>query len=230
MTVDDSEQPMAKRCHHEGDTAHALFAAVAQIALALRESQNPVAELGSLLARQAQTLAAVRAGVLAQAQATAAAAPSASESPANGAGAPNGAAPPNGAGSANGAGASNGTSPTAPASEATAAAALSTLVDQLQAEVFKGIQQLQFYDRQVQHLTHVQDYLIAVANELDTFKAQSQSQDFWEALHAKFRKRLISDEQRGLLDLFVMPDVATRVSAQAVVSADYSPPGDFEMF
>jgi hypothetical protein len=180
MTLEDSGKPMAQRCHHEGDTAHALFAAVAQIALALRESQNSVAELGSLFARQAETLVAVRAN------------PQAAD----------------------------------PASSADQPAHL----HQLQADVFKGIQQLQFYDRLVQHLTHVQDYLIAVANELDSFKPQRQSQQFWDALHSKFRTRLISDEQRGLLDLFVMPDTPTRVSAQSVGRPDYSPPGDFEMF
>jgi hypothetical protein len=100
----------------------------------------------------------------------------------------------------------------------------------MQADVFQGIQQMQFYDRLVQHLTHIQDYLVAIANELDTNKTQSQSQQFWDALHAKLRVRLISDEQRGLLDLFTMPDTPHRVSAQATLKDDYSPPGDFEMF
>jgi hypothetical protein len=117
-----------------------------------------------------------------------------------------------------------------PASDCSTTTAPPALLDQLQADVFKGVQQLQFYDRLVQHLTHVQDFLIAVANELDSFKPQRQSQQFWDALHSKFRTRLISDEQRGLLDLFVMPDTPTRVSAQNAVRPDYSPPGDFEMF
>jgi hypothetical protein len=208
MTLEDSAKAMG-RCHHEGDTAHALFAAVAQIALAMRESQDPVAELGSLLARQAETLAAVRASTMAHATAQQSAhAPD----PASGA---------------------NVQPPTAsqrPPTEAASAAALRALLDQLQADVFKGVQQMQFYDRLVQHLTHVQDYLIAIASELDSFKAPPHSQQFWDALHSKFRRRLISDEQRGLLDLFIMPDTATPVSAQAKASPDYSPPGSFEMF
>jgi hypothetical protein len=175
MNSEDPGKAMVQRCHHEDETAHALFAAVAQIALSLRESQGAVAELGSLFARQAQALAAGRAA-------------------------------------------------------ATAEAAAAGLHEQLQGDVFKGIQQLQFYDRLVQHLTHVQDYLIEIANELDAFKPQVQSQQFWEALNSKFRKRLISDEQRGLLDLFVMPDTPHRVSAQAPLAPDYAPPGDFEMF
>jgi hypothetical protein len=89
---------------------------------------------------------------------------------------------------------------------------------------------MQFYDRLVQHLTHIQDYLVAIANELDNLKTQPQSQQFWDALHSKLRTRLISDEQRGLLDLFTMPDTPHRVSAQATLNEDYSPPGDFEMF
>jgi PAS domain-containing protein len=68
-----------------------------------------------------------------------------------------------------------------------------------------------------------------VANELDSMKTQAQAQEVWDELHAKLRKRLISDEQRGLLDLFLSPDTATRVSAQAT-RPDYSPPGSFEMF
>ncbi len=171
MTPEDSHEPVPK-CHHDGDTAHALFAAVAQIALALRESQDSIAEIGSLFARQAQLLAAARNAASTQPDSSLA---------------------------------------------------------QVQCDVFKGIQQLQFYDRLEQHLSHIQDYLIAVANELDSFKPQSHSQGFWDALHAKFRKRLISDEQRGLLDLFVTPETPARVSAQASRD-DYSPPGSLELF
>src|SRR5690349_17471831 len=118
MTLEDSGKAMAQRCHHEGDTAHALFAAVAQIALSLRESQSPIAELGSLFARQAENLAAARArSMTPPAPEPAVASPAAVPAP---------------------------------------DAALRALVDQLQADVFQGIQQMQFYDRLVQHLTHIQ--------------------------------------------------------------------------
>jgi len=190
MTVEDnSGNPVPACCRHEADAAHALFAAIAQIGLALRESQDPVTELGTLFARLSETVAAARA---------AASAP-----------------------------ASNGHAghQTAPASAAT----VDTLVQKLQADVFKGIQQLQFYDRLVQHLSHLQDYLICVANELDLTRSRPQTQETWDAMHAKLRKRLISDEQRGLLDLFLTPQTATRVSAQAE-RPDYSAPGSFEMF
>jgi hypothetical protein len=119
--------------------------------------------------------------------------------------------------------------PGGPNPDAVSVAILRGLLEQLQTDVFKGIQQLQFYDRLVQHLSHIQDYLIAVANELDAFKSQPQAEEFWEALHERLRKRLISDEQRGLLELYLMRRTPTRVSAQTP-RVDYSPPGDLEIF
>jgi hypothetical protein len=153
--------------HHAPEAAQALFAATAQIGLALRESQEPVAELGCVLARLAESLSAASPGP--------------------------------------------------------------ELRQQLHADVFKGIQQLQFYDRMVQHLSHLQDYLICIANELDSPTPQPAVGDVWAVLHAKLRQRLISDEQRSLFDLLLTPDKPTRVSAQAVRS-DYSAPGSLEMF
>ena len=169
---EDAGTPGPQPRHHEHDAAHALLAAIAQMGLALRESQGPVAELGALFAHLARLLTDLRA---------------------------------------------------APA------AAMRGLLEQLQSDVFRGIQQLQFYDRMVQHLSHLQDYLIGVANELDSMRTRAQAREVWDELHAKLRSRLISDEQRGLLDLFLSPDTAIRVSAQAA-RPDYSPPGTFEMF
>ncbi len=111
----------------------------------------------------------------------------------------------------------------------TAAAPGAANLQQLHADVFSGIQQLQFYDRLVQHLSHIQDYLIGIANELDSTRPHSRPQENWEALHTKLRQRLISDEQRVLFDLFLTPDTATRVSARAMRS-DHSAPGSLEMF
>ncbi len=177
-----SEQPATQLVHHNGDAAYALFAAIAQIGVALRESQDPVAELGRLCANLAAALSALRSLPTGQ----------------------------------------NANDPVSIASSR-------GLLEQLHSDVFKGIQQLQFYDRMVQHLAHIQQYLISVANELGSVKAEAQPQEAWEELHARLRKRLISDEQRGLLDLFLSPDKPVRVSAQAPRS-DYSPPGSCEMF
>jgi Cdc6-like AAA superfamily ATPase len=174
--------PGPQQCHHQGDAARALLAAIAQMGLVLRESQEPVSQLGALFAHLAQMVTDRRAATAAV----------------NGGGAPS-------------------------------AAAMGGLLEQVQSDVFKGIQQLQFYDRLVQHLSHLQDYLIGVANELDSMKTGSQAQEVWDELHAKLRRRLISDEQRGLLDLFLLPDRATRVSAQAA-RPDYLPPGSFDIF
>lgn len=165
----------AEQDPHNGEAAHALFTATAQMGLSLRESQGPVAELGALFARLSETLATLRAS-------------------------------------------SRGQSSTE-----------RELLEKLQSDVFKGIQYLQFYDRMVQHLTHVEQYLIGVANELGSVKTESQAPAIWEELHARLRKRLISDDQRGLLDLFQWADTPTRVSAQAP-REDYSPPGSLEMF
>jgi hypothetical protein len=177
-----SEQPPTQQVHHNGDAAHALCAAIAQIGVALHESQHPVAELGRLCANLAATLAALRSLPTGQS-----------------------------------------------ANDPDFSASSRGLLEQLQSDVFKGIQQLQFYDRMVQHLEHIQRYLISVANELGSTKTEAQPQEVWDELHARLRKRLISDEQRGLLDLFLSPDTPVRVSAQAPRS-DYSLPGSSEMF
>lgn len=179
---EDADARGTQECHHVGDAAHALFAAIAQMGLAMRESQEPVSGLGALFAHLAQILTELRT-----------------------------------------------TSTAANSGDSASAAAVPGLLEQLQADVFKGIQQLQFYDRLVQHLSHLQDYLIAVANELDSTKPRAQAREVWDELHAKLRKRLISDEQRMLLDLFLSPGTTTRVSAQAP-RPDYSPPGSLEMF
>ena len=162
-----TDQSAVQRGHHNGEAAHVLFAATAQMGLALRESQGPVAELGALFARLSETLSSAR--------------------------------------------------------------SQNELAGQLQAEVFNGLQQLQFYDRMVQHLSHIEEYLIGVANELGSVKTDPTAPPGWDDLNARLRKHLISDEQRGLWDLFLSPETTTRVSAQAPRN-DYSPPGSLEMF
>jgi hypothetical protein len=176
------EKAGAHSGHAEPDAANAICAAVAQMTLALRESQVPVAELGALLSHLSQSLLELR------------------------------------------------SAPFIPsAQDPVSAAALTGLLEQLQSDVFSGIQRLQFYDRMVQHLSHLQDYLVGVADELDSKRPEGHARTTWEQMHAKLRARLISDDQRGLLDVFLWPDIPTRVSAQTQRS-DYSPPGSFEMF
>jgi hypothetical protein len=171
--------PVKSTARCKSNAAQALFAVTAQVGLALRESEEPVAELGTVLAHIAEALAVLRA---------------------------------------------------TPVEQATDRATFQGLIDKLQAEVFQGIQRLQFYDRMVQHLGHLQDYLIRVANELGPRQADERSHDdTWEELHAKLRARLISDEQRRLFDLFLNPDTAVKVSAH-IARPELSAPGSMEFF
>jgi hypothetical protein len=165
-----------------GGAAQALFAATAQIGVAMRESQEPVAELGALLTHLVDTLGALRSAPVMQA-----------------------------------------------VDDSPSAVAARGLMEQLRSDVFNGIQHLQFYDRMMQHLSHLQGYLIGVANELSSAKPAGEPQEVWDELHARLRERLISADQRGLLDLFLTPDAGTRVSAQAAAT-DHAPPGSVDLF
>jgi hypothetical protein len=182
MTPEQSCEKSPPLGLHIGDAAHALLAAIAQIGLALRESQGPVAELGSVFAHVMETLSAFRSAAL-------------------------------GPGS----------------DDPLPAVAVRGLIEQFQSDVFKGIQQLQFYDRMVQHLSHLQEYLISAADELDSVKTAEEARYQWAELHAKLRERLISDEQRVLLDLILAPDAGTCVSPRAPCP-DHSAPGSLELF
>jgi hypothetical protein len=81
---------------------------------------------------------------------------------------------------------------------------VSSSIGQLQIELHKAVEQLQFYDRLAQHLSRLQDYLIDVANQLaDPAKSGTAASQVWAELRAKLRNHLITDEQRVLLDLFI---------------------------
>ena len=79
-------------------------------------------------------------------------------------------------------------------------------VDKLQKQVNGSITQLQFYDRLVQHLKHVQDYLSAAAGELASRSTEDpQALDIWNGLRDRLRTRLISEAQRQLLEVMLPP-------------------------
>ncbi len=79
-------------------------------------------------------------------------------------------------------------------------------VDKLQKQVNGSITQLQFYDRLVQHLKHIQDYLSGAAGELASRStADAQAADVWNGLRERLRTRLISEAQRQLLDAMLPP-------------------------
>jgi hypothetical protein len=102
-------------------------------------------------------------------------------------------------------------------------------IAQLQADLYDSIQQLQFYDRMVQHLSHVQDYLSCVANQLASAAESGATADTWDGLRARLRARLISDAQRELLDL-VLPPPAGTPSAQETALTERACQGSVELF
>lgn len=82
----------------------------------------------------------------------------------------------------------------------------SLIVEKLQKQLNGSITQLQFYDRLVQHLKHVQDYLSGAAGELASRStADEQTVDVWNGLRNRLRTRLISEAQRQLLDAMLPP-------------------------
>jgi hypothetical protein len=176
--LSDHDDAANETAAHKSNAAQALFATTAQIGLALRESQEPVEELGTVIERVSGTLVALRALSV---------------------------------------------------QEAADRATMEKLIEKLQADVFAGIQRLQFYDRMVQHLSHLQDYLIGVANELGPQGGTQDDGETWEVLHSKLRSRLISDEQRRLFDRFLCPDTPMKVSAQ-IPPHELSTPGSMEFF
>ncbi len=92
---------------------------------------------------------------------------------------------------------------------------LDRAVDKLQKQVNGSITQLQFYDRLVQHLKHVQDYLSGAAGELASGPAADpQAADVWDGLRDRLRTRLISEAQRQLLDAMLPPPEGADLDSQ----------------
>lgn len=102
-------------------------------------------------------------------------------------------------------------------------------ITQLQSDLYDSIQQLQFYDRMVQHLSHVQDYLSSVANQLASVAESGATADIWDGMRARLRTRLISEAQRELLDL-VLPPSAGTPSTQQTALTERASQGSIELF
>jgi hypothetical protein len=100
-------------------------------------------------------------------------------------------------------------------------------VTNLQKHVHGSITQLQFYDRLVQHLTHVQDFLAGVAGEL--VSAADGADDAWGVLRDKLRVRLISEAQRELLDA-VLPPPGGAQSNSRQAREEHAAQGTIELF
>lgn len=75
-------------------------------------------------------------------------------------------------------------------------------VAKLEKQVHGSITHLQFYDRLVQHMKHLEDFLSGAAGEL---AGEAVNEEAWEALRSRLRVRLISAAQRELLDVVLPP-------------------------
>jgi hypothetical protein len=103
------------------------------------------------------------------------------------------------------------------------------VIRRLQAQLHASITQLQFYDRMVQHLGHVQVYLSSVAEQLANGPDVGAGDDIWAALCAKLRTRLISAAQRELLDM-VLPPIQGARSLSRAARDEHAAQGTIELF
>lgn len=101
--------------------------------------------------------------------------------------------------------------------------------ERLQKDLFLFITQLQFYDRLVQHLTHLQNFLASVAGELASPSPSGGERDVWDEFRVKLRTRLISAAQRELLDATLSPGAGIPLSSDEV-SAEYAAAGGVDLF
>jgi hypothetical protein len=62
---------------------------------------------------------------------------------------------------------------------------------------------LQFYDRMVQHLSHLRDFLSGLSSSPDATGNAGREPAAWQELRMAMRRRLISEAQRELLDLLL---------------------------
>jgi prefoldin subunit 5 len=103
-------------------------------------------------------------------------------------------------------------------------------VDKLQKQVNGSITQLQFYDRLVQHLKHVQDYLSGTAGELASRSTcDPHNPEVWTSLRDRLRRRLISEPQRQLLDAMLPPADGADLDSDGA-RAEVSAQGSVELF
>jgi hypothetical protein len=103
-------------------------------------------------------------------------------------------------------------------------------VEALSAEMAVAIQNMQFFDRMFQHLTHVHDYLTGGADTLARVASAPEAADVedakkrWEALRERLFTRLLSDSQRQVLDIVMPPQFWQQRRAPQKVA--HAGPGD----
>ena len=98
----------------------------------------------------------------------------------------------------------------------------------LQLRLTSAIQQLQFYDRMFQHLSHVHDYLMSVAGRLgagneepEADRDPSVASAGWGRLRERFYSRLLTEPQRQLFDMMLPADAGsgTRMRERAALGS-----------
>lgn len=82
---------------------------------------------------------------------------------------------------------------------------LAACVSRLTAQHASSVENLQFYDRMVQHLGHLKDYLAHVAGVMTVPGGGSVEAASLEQLNARFRRRLLTDAQRSVFDHVFRP-------------------------
>ena len=102
-------------------------------------------------------------------------------------------------------------------------------VAKLEKHVHGGITQMQFYDRLVQHMAHVQDFLSGVAGQLGMTGDGAADDEVWDILRSKLRVRLISEAQRELLDAVLPPPEGAHFNSQQARD-EHAAQGTIELF
>jgi len=75
----------------------------------------------------------------------------------------------------------------------------------LQRQLAAAMEHAQCFDRLFQHLSHVRDFMTGVAGQLDATLPLVAGDGGWDTLCASFRTRLLTAEQRALLDRMLPP-------------------------
>jgi hypothetical protein len=107
------------------------------------------------------------------------------------------------------------------------------------AELRRGIEALQFFDRLTQHVSHVSEFLCSITGRISRRIAQGGpdpsdaaevvEDDEWKQIRRRLRAELISDAQRELLDL-LLPSVEPSRRTDGPSARAYGVPGSVELF
>lgn len=107
------------------------------------------------------------------------------------------------------------------------------------AELRRGIEALQFFDRLTQHVSHVSEFLCSITSRISRRVAQGDpgpsaaaevaEDEEWKRIRRRLRAELISDAQRELLDL-LLPSVEPSRRADGQSARAYGVPGSVELF